>query len=37
MGELVLGMGDFNGHVGNLNGLRVMRMCMEEMELGREM
>ena len=30
MGELVLGMGDFNG-------LRVMRVCMEESELGREM
>ena len=35
MGELVLGMGDFNGHVGKQ--MRVMRMCMEEMELGREM
>ena len=31
---LVLGMGDFNGHI---DGLRVMRVCMEETELGREM
>ena len=34
MGELVLGMGDFNGHVGKwIEGYEV---CMEEMELGRE-
>ena len=33
VGELVLGIGDFNGHV---DGLRVMRVCMEEMELGIE-
>ena len=33
MGELVLGMGDFNGHV---HGLRIMRVYMEEMELGIE-
>ena len=35
VGELVLGMGDFNGHVGKQ--IEVRRMCMEEMELGREM
>ena len=38
-GELVLGMGDFHGHgifmLGN--ELRVMRVCMEETELEREM
>ena len=34
MGDLVLGMGDFNGHVGKwIEGYEV---CMEEMELGRE-
>ena len=35
MGELLLGMGDFNGHI--VNGLRVMRVCMAKIELGREM
>ena len=35
MGELVLGMGDLMDML--VNGLRVMRVCMEEMELGREM
>ena len=36
VGALVLGMGDFNGHVGKWVEGCVMRMCMEEMELGRE-
>ena len=35
VGELVLGMGVLMDMLGN--GWRVMRMCMEEMELGREM
>ena len=36
VGELVLGMGDFNGHVGKWIE-SVMWVCMEEMALGREM
>ena len=33
-GELVLGLGDFNGMLAN--GLRFMMVCMEDVELGRE-